>query len=95
MTTSSTKVGEPLLHELLVLVFLVNDDVAVGFFNDVLDSLLFLYVFGRYRETIALAMDVLVCCPGHHDAALAPLGSALALKVERLFGVSLSRLRFR
>ena len=38
--------GEPLLHELLVLVFLVNDDVAVGFFNDVLDSLLFLYVFG-------------------------------------------------
>ena len=49
------RLRERLLHELLVPVVLINNDVAVGFFNDELDSLRL--VTRRYRETVALAID--------------------------------------
>ena len=61
-------------------------DVAVAFFNDVLD--LRRLMPRRYREAIPLGAHALVRRPGHHDAALAPFGlPALALEVKLVIGI--------
>src|SRR5918994_1469177 len=81
--TSSTVA---LLHEMLHLIPLVDDEEAVGPFDHVLD--LAVLMAGHYGETIPLTSHPLVLLECHQDAAFASLvPPALALELELVLRV--------